>query len=278
MADVRKLCKIFLDFVYDNNILPEKIVDILKQDNNGDSLWDFRLICNLLRYKESYISKGGGNDDALLRQHLELNADCLRDVNVWQDKTSIGYLTQLCRVANDFFHNVASTDFVFDGILQELIHRAQKANSEEYMARIKNVMNNEHLLAQKMSSVPTIDNNKYITKRTVQTVDTTYGKTGKARDRIPNWAIHPERYNHIIMWAFFKAASIDGENRVTKDFMRALCKQKGMSDEQFRANYASMKTDAGHAHGKVFEEVGPYVYLWDYIKPVALQYKALFLG
>lgn len=100
----------------------------------------------------------------------------------------------------------------------------------------------------------------------------------KARERIPRWANNPGNINYIIMWAYFKAADIDGENRVTKEFMQNLCIQHGLSEKQFKSNFASMKTDSGNNHGKVFEEYGPYVCLWEPIKHIANEHKKYFFN
>lgn len=263
MTDVRELCKIFLDFVYDNDILPAEIVKILKETNNGDSEWDFRLICKLLQFKESYQNPRPGGTE----EKLALNARFLQNVNVWRDTTSLRHLESLWKAANEFFHNVSTTDPVFKVALEDLIQKSQIPDANKYTRRMKcDAQEN----AKPAPVVPPVI-------KTYKKSDTTEADFGRAAHRIPKWAQHPTRLNHIIMWAFFKAASIDGETYVTKEFMQALCQQKGMTEKQFNTNYNSMKTDGGNAHGKVFVEIGPYVHLWEYIKPVALQYKSYFL-
>ena len=139
MADVRELCKIFLEFVYDNNILPEGIVKILKENKyDGKSYyWDFRLVCRLLAFKDKYYSpKTGG-----IEEDLGINAPYFftKDFDVWCDTTSGQYLRNLQLAANDFFHDVNAKDMVFEPALKELISRAQKPNSDEFIARIESL-------------------------------------------------------------------------------------------------------------------------------------------
>lgn len=263
MTDVRELCKIFLDFVYDNNILPAQIVKILKDTNNGDCEWDFRLICKLLQFKEGYQNPRPGGTE----EKLALNARFLQNVSIWRDATSLRHLDNLWKAANEFFHNVSTTDPVFMVAMEDLIQKTQIPDADKY---IKHIRCDTHENTRPVTVVSPVI--KVHSKN-----DTTKSEFGRAAHRIPKWAQDPTKLNHVIMWAFFKAASVDGEACVTKEFMQALCQQKGMTEKQFKSNYASMKTDSGNANGKVFIEIGPYVHLWDRIKPVALQYKGYFL-
>ena len=62
MIDVRKACKIFLDFVYENKLIPEKIVEILNQsqENGETSTYDIRKILQIMAYNFRYTRT---NDD-----------------------------------------------------------------------------------------------------------------------------------------------------------------------------------------------------------------------
>ena len=98
--------------------------------------------------------------------------------------------------------------------------------------------------------------------------------TGRANRRIPRWARHPEQINSTIVWSFFQAEAETG--KVTKSQMRQLCKQRGLSEQLFNSNYACMITDAGNAHGKVFEDDGENVWIWKEVESTLLQYKSYF--
>ena len=53
MIDIRQVCKVFLEFVYNQNLLPEDIIEILKTEKGqkGDSLeWDFAEIMTILSW------------------------------------------------------------------------------------------------------------------------------------------------------------------------------------------------------------------------------------
>ena len=56
MTDIRKACKIFLDFVYESDLIPEKIVKILNQPlANGEKFsGDFRKILSIIAYNNQY--------------------------------------------------------------------------------------------------------------------------------------------------------------------------------------------------------------------------------
>lgn len=96
----------------------------------------------------------------------------------------------------------------------------------------------------------------------------------KAYERIPIWANKPHQLNSMIVWSFFKAEEIDGF--ATINLMKGLCIDRGMSEHQFKINYASMKLDSSKSHGKVFEDDGENVWIWEEIKPRLMQYKNAF--
>lgn len=100
---------------------------------------------------------------------------------------------------------------------------------------------------------------------------------GKAAQRIPGWACHPERYNHRIIKAFL-ACEQDG-NASLQD-MIDLCSDPNNKEfyvPTFMTNYRSMRTDAGHSHGKVFEDSADgYVVIWPEIADVLEEYRELF--
>ena len=96
----------------------------------------------------------------------------------------------------------------------------------------------------------------------------------KAYERIPIWANKPHQKNSMIVWSFFKAEEIDGF--ATINLMKGLCIDRGMSEHQFKINYASMKLDSSNSHGKVFEDDGENVWIWEEIKPRLMQYKNAF--
>lgn len=137
MTDIRKICKIFLEFVYDNQILPQEIVNILKNTDNGDNEWDFRLICKLLRYKEKYLSGYASKNS--IEEKLNQNIRCLQDVDIWRDNMSGIHLDLLWKTANSFFHNVTTSNPMFEAAIHALIKSADKPNSAEFMAKLNNL-------------------------------------------------------------------------------------------------------------------------------------------
>src|SRR5215216_823699 len=76
--------------------------------------------------------------------------------------------------------------------------------------------------------------------------------------KIKRWASRPHQINHQIIRAFLLLEQ-DGEVELAR--LKQYCtKELHMAD--FQGNYASMKTDAGNAHGKVFLDDGTTVRIW----------------
>ena len=103
---------------------------------------------------------------------------------------------------------------------------------------------------------------------------------GKAIQRIPMWAMKPSQYNHKIIKAFFMAIDIAGEATLT--MMERLCNDRERPDlfvPTFRNNYSQMKLDGPKSHGKVFEDDGDRVWIWDEVEETLLKYKnSFYLG
>lgn len=102
---------------------------------------------------------------------------------------------------------------------------------------------------------------------------------GKANRRIPKWAMAPYQYNHKIIRAFFMVEDIVGEYHVTLDRMKALCSDKNRFDvyvPTFMSNYRQMTYDNSVSHGKVFENDGEFVVIWEEVKDTFLKYKSMF--
>ena len=102
---------------------------------------------------------------------------------------------------------------------------------------------------------------------------------GKVIKKIPKWANCPWQNNHRVIKAYFEAERIQGEGKVTKKKMKELCNNKNtkLYVSAFDATYASLKTTNPHANGKVFEDNGVYVWIWNNVKDELMKYKNNFL-
>ena len=101
---------------------------------------------------------------------------------------------------------------------------------------------------------------------------------GKAIRRIPSWALKPNQYNHKIIRAFFEAEEHSGE--VLLADMEALCSDKIRSElyvPTFRNNYSQLKIDGPQSYGKVFEDDGERVWIWDEVEAVLRKHKDSFM-
>ena len=118
---------------------------------------------------------------------------------------------------------------------------------------------------------------EYKPKAGKQTDGSTKDFYGKALHRIPMWAMKPSQYNHKIIRAFFMALDIAGE--ATLSMMEHLCSDKERKDlfvPTFRNNYSQIKLDGPKSHGKVFEDDGDRVWIWDEVKETLMKYRKSF--
>jgi hypothetical protein len=101
----------------------------------------------------------------------------------------------------------------------------------------------------------------------------------KAINRIPLWAANPTQINHKIMRAFLL---LEKKGSVAIESLKQYCSNHEVHPdtyvEKFRGNFASMKSDRGNAHGKVFIEENGWVKIWEPIKDTVRQYKSSFIG
>ncbi len=82
-------------------------------------------------------------------------------------------------------------------------------------------------------------------------------------DRIEKWAKHPEQINHKIIKAFLRLSRVNDIIKLTD--LKKLCsyENENFYVKKFDINFASMKTDAGNSHGKVFKEDNGIVTIYE---------------
>lgn len=102
----------------------------------------------------------------------------------------------------------------------------------------------------------------------------------KAIDKIPKWATSPDQNNYKILRAYFQLLAETG--RVNRPALETRCQSAQTNPDvyvrDFRGNFASMKTDKGNSHGKVFEDDGYNIKIWSAIADTLEKYKSLFLA
>ena len=84
--------------------------------------------------------------------------------------------------------------------------------------------------------------------------------------RIKIWANRPYQVNHKIISAYLH---LEKNGPVQFNSFKSLCTDKANSKyfvEKFDGNYASMKTDKGNSHGKVFYDQNGLVYIWPIVR------------
>lgn len=143
MTDIRKACKIFLDFIYENGMIPSEIVDKLKQSS---SYGDIRKICSVLQRNSDYGKYE--NDDKQIAAVAYLFNALDRRRKGWLESDFINRgLNSLKSVCNDFFHNVYEHDSdynLFASTCSALIERADFIDKKaqcDYIEKINDVLN-----------------------------------------------------------------------------------------------------------------------------------------
>lgn len=133
----------------------------------------------------------------------------------------------------------------------------------------------EHYIKVYTSNLWQKDKNNETTIPT--TSNSTVEYSGKAISRIPLWAQKPHQYNHKIIKAYLRLAT--SNNKVALHNLKLICSDKSKPElyvPTFSANYAAMKLDSGNSHGKVFEDDGRFVWIWDGVESTIMQYKHFF--
>lgn len=100
---------------------------------------------------------------------------------------------------------------------------------------------------------------------------------GKAVKRIPVWAKRPEQYCHKIIRGFFLCQEKNGQ--VLLSDLEELCNNENVPElyvPTFKNNYAQMKIDGVKTYGKIFEDDGQIVMIWNEVEKVLTEYKSYF--
>lgn len=149
MIDIRKACKVFLDFVYKEEMLPNKIIKIIDNNYSQDLpqnaiKWDIREIFNLFFYRENYRANKNKSATSAILQEIERNAhlfsanECDQDIKRWMFNNNRQFLAakDFC---NDFFHNVSNDDGVelFFNTLKSIIQNSKTENAEIFVEQLE---------------------------------------------------------------------------------------------------------------------------------------------
>lgn len=114
-------------------------------------------------------------------------------------------------------------------------------------------------------------------QRTLAKTDTAFSD-GKANGKIPKWAASPDQNNHKIIRAYFQLLNEHG--RVNRPALEARCQNQDKYPDvyvrDFKGNFASMKTDKGNSHGKVFLDDGYNITIWGGVVDVLEKNRSLF--
>lgn len=111
-------------------------------------------------------------------------------------------------------------------------------------------------------------------------LDVNSSKYGKAKRKIPIWARRKHQNNHKIIKAFFEIEKESGSVRLSTLKSRCTNLEKYPSTfcSDFDGNFASMKSDAGNSHGKIFVVEDSQVKVWEVVINVLEEHKHYFIN
>ena len=110
------------------------------------------------------------------------------------------------------------------------------------------------------------DSDNNLTPQTKPFLKSTTAKKRTKINRIKLWAHRPHQYNHKIIMAYLH---LDKNGTVRLNDLKTFCSNKSNSHyfvEKFDGHYASMKTNKGNSHGKVFYDKNGIVYIWPIVR------------
>ena len=152
MIDIREVCKVFLSFIYKEQVLPTEIIKTIdenhmKNDRKYSIKWDIRAILNIIKYRDAFVanqkmSTAKVQTEIANKRSLLSVSNCNPKVYNWMVDNNRGISNSL-DFCNDFFHDV-NTDpgtEAFCATLKELIKKFKAENMETYIQQIETIMN-----------------------------------------------------------------------------------------------------------------------------------------
>lgn len=138
MSDIRDVCKVFLDFVYNNPVLPESIKEALEKPyNNEVRKWDIRIVAKILHWNKGLRGDKNNEDIAWLITDGNLFDSIPAKLSRWlmQNNHRFNYIINEC---NQFFHDVSKSDNnTFISVIRDIIADAPDGwKKDEYMEEI----------------------------------------------------------------------------------------------------------------------------------------------
>ena len=150
VTDIRRVCKVFLDFVYEQGVLPPDINSLLNDRRYQDFKWDIRQICYILKEQEAYGEKEAESvhskdRESLFKSEIHNKKGCWRhktydqDISEWILACSslLGSITQQLNI---FFHNVNTdlgTKTLITAIKEIIDNAPEKMEKNKYLNEIR---------------------------------------------------------------------------------------------------------------------------------------------
>ena len=183
-------------------------------------------------------------------------------INGFIPKQIITGIEHLFAERNVAEHQQKMNDAVYRGLFNTVAETINFFSKIDIPEGIKNICSNnkqtkgrEKIVARKKNSNNVDDEIKKIEKR------------------VPKWLRNKEQYNSKILYAFIKLYK-QNNGIVTLEKLKEEAGIKGVG--KFEKNYDQMKNFGPKNHGKIFEQNGEKVYLWNKIEDIIWnQYKQI---
>ena len=163
------------------------------------------------------------------------------------------------------FRYLANEDFKSEILIPTLSSSLSDSDTSELFLRCAKLLeifdlltfiNDEKKYVRKISGF-----SKSITEKDLKIKDYEINEKAKVIKRLPNWFKNIEQYNSKILYAFLRL--FDSK---TGFVMYDVLEKKACVGNKFKSNFDQMKNFGEKNHGKVFDQVGDKIYLWDKVK------------
>lgn len=208
----------------------------------------------LIEIEFSYNNKEGYKLIELLKREtfdeLKLIEYCKEKLKEIEENKTLNELI-------DFFTSTKGNEYVLQLVWNDLKDKHSSKIIEELKNKICFKISDK-------SSLPKIEDSGYSQEiaKVVESYNSNEIETEstKIHKRVPSWLRKPQQTNSQILLTYFELR--DNNDSVTFDHLERSCR----NIKNFKSNYYGMKNFGEKNHGKVFNEVGNKIFLWEPVR------------
>ncbi|MCR5319434.1 MAG: hypothetical protein K6E22_14535 [Treponema sp.] len=171
---------------------------------------------------------------------------------------------------NISFRYLANEDFKDEILLPTLKSSLYDSDTSELFLRTAKMLEIFNLLDLSSKGKMTVRTNigffKPDENKNIHNDDAEAREICKVQNRLPRWFKHPEQNNSRILYAYLRLYDSNSKFVLYDDL-----KKESALDSNFNGNFDQMKNLGRKNHGKIFEQNGDKIYLWDKVKDFVLE-------